>query len=553
MKSFIHLFAFFILSIVLSNNLFANIYSSQLKVTNPDGSPFDGNFADGTPAVLSFFLNDSATSVIIEIIDAVDNSVVQTIDLGALGRSYHEAIWNGEGAITGKSYIYQVTAKQNNYSNTNWTIFYDSGGIGIFSRGLDIVTDMKNPNFGLMYAPNNGGPLGKGITIYNPDGSQYEPFLVAKDLTEGGSVDWGSGDPMIGGIFDDMGRFYISSIPFGEVRRLNSDYSITPVLNSFTNPLGIFITGTGENRTIYLCSDNKVLRAKIGNSDSFNDFVEEVGTFESLIPRVIAIDDDNNLYVGFRENATDLNSLGAGLYKFSLNGNLPVTLNDALWSFEASITHKISDIQIDYGADRNSNADDILYYATRADAGNNDDGIWKIANVNDAFIQPEKVITEIELYGGDDNINARAGIALDAAGNLVLFENANEHIFFISPPGSGIENSFTTTAPELINVTSATDNEESKNGLPTTFNLSQNYPNPFNPSTKIAYSIPKPCFVQLKVYDILGREIKTLVNEFKQAGKYTIDFNAENFASGIYFYKIISGEFSQINKMILTR
>ncbi|MBA4251994.1 MAG: hypothetical protein C0425_11100 [Chlorobiaceae bacterium] len=80
-----------------------------------------------------------------------------------------------------------------------------------------------------------------------------------------------------------------------------------------------------------------------------------------------------------------------------------------------------------------------------------------------------------------------------------------------------------------------------------------NYPNPFNPSTKIVYSIPKPGFVQLKVYDILGREIRTLVEEIKQAGKYTIDFNAENLASGIYFYRINSGEFSQTNKLILTR
>lgn len=92
-----------------------------------------------------------------------------------------------------------------------------------------------------------------------------------------------------------------------------------------------------------------------------------------------------------------------------------------------------------------------------------------------------------------------------------------------------------------------------KTKIPTEYFLEQNFPNPFNPSTTIAYSIPKPGFVQLKVYDILGREIRTLVEEIKQAGKYTIDFNAENLASGIYFYRINSGEFSQTNKLILTR
>lgn len=81
----------------------------------------------------------------------------------------------------------------------------------------------------------------------------------------------------------------------------------------------------------------------------------------------------------------------------------------------------------------------------------------------------------------------------------------------------------------------------------------RNFPNPFNPSTKIVYSIPKTNFVQLKVYDIIGREIKTLVEEIQQPGNYTIDFNPENLASGVYFYRISAGEFSQTNKLILTR
>ena len=553
-KPFINLFFIFIF--FLSTQIFANIYSSQLKVSNPDGTVFDGNFADGTPAVLSFFLNDSATSVIIEIIDAVDKSVVHTIDLGATGRSYHEAIWNGEGAVSNKTYIYQITAKQNNYSNTNWTIFYDSGGIGIFSRGLDIVTDMTHPNFGLMYAPNNGGPLGKGITIYNPDASQFDTFLVAKDVSEGGSIDWGSGDPFAAGVFDDLGRFYVSSIPFGEIRRLNLDYTITPVLTSYTNPLGIFITGTGENRTIYFCSDTKVFKAPIGNDDTFSGFTEEIATFDNIIPRAIAIDDDNNLYVACRTNATDLNSNGAGLYKFSLNGNLPVVITDAIWSFDETVTHKISDMQIDYGNDRNTSNDDVLYYATRADANNNDDGVWKIANLSSAFTQPEKVITEIELYGGDDNINARSGIALDAAGNIILFENANEHIFFIAPPGSGTENSFVTTAPELITVSVATDVED--NNIPTEFSLKQNYPNPFNPSTTIQYSVPSSVKremsnVKLIVYDVLGTEVATLVEENKSPGIYEVEWTATGFASGVYFYRLKAGDFNSVKKLVLMK
>ncbi len=89
--------------------------------------------------------------------------------------------------------------------------------------------------------------------------------------------------------------------------------------------------------------------------------------------------------------------------------------------------------------------------------------------------------------------------------------------------------------------------------LPTGFSLSQNYPNPFNPSTEIRYSILKSSLVTIKVYDFLGREVKTLVNEEKPAGSYTIDFNADNFASGVYFYKITAGSFSRSKKMILLK
>jgi subtilisin-like proprotein convertase family protein len=89
--------------------------------------------------------------------------------------------------------------------------------------------------------------------------------------------------------------------------------------------------------------------------------------------------------------------------------------------------------------------------------------------------------------------------------------------------------------------------------IPSYYSLSQNYPNPFNPVTKITYTLPKSGNVELKVYDILGREVATLVNEVKQAGIYDINFNATNLASGIYFYRIKAGDFSAIKKMVLVK
>ena len=85
------------------------------------------------------------------------------------------------------------------------------------------------------------------------------------------------------------------------------------------------------------------------------------------------------------------------------------------------------------------------------------------------------------------------------------------------------------------------------------FLLSQNYPNPFNPVTTISYQLPDGEFVSLKVYDVLGREVVSLVNDYKPAGKYGTEFDAGNLSSGIYFYRFRSGSFSITKKMLLLR
>ncbi len=95
--------------------------------------------------------------------------------------------------------------------------------------------------------------------------------------------------------------------------------------------------------------------------------------------------------------------------------------------------------------------------------------------------------------------------------------------------------------------------EENTNSMPSKFELKQNYPNPFNPVTNIEYDIPKNSNVKIAVYDNSGKEVSVLVNEFKQAGKYSKSFNAMNLASGVYFYKIQAGDFTAVKKMTLIK
>ena len=90
-------------------------------------------------------------------------------------------------------------------------------------------------------------------------------------------------------------------------------------------------------------------------------------------------------------------------------------------------------------------------------------------------------------------------------------------------------------------------------GVPSEFALSQNYPNPFNPSTKIDYDIATDGNVSVVLFDMSGREVAKLVNDFKPAGYYTVSFNASNLSSGMYFYRISASNFSQTKKMVLVK
>ncbi len=96
------------------------------------------------------------------------------------------------------------------------------------------------------------------------------------------------------------------------------------------------------------------------------------------------------------------------------------------------------------------------------------------------------------------------------------------------------------------------------NIIPEEYSLSQNYPNPFNPTTTISFSIPNIASsfnsnVTLKIYDLLGREVNTLVNEVKQPGSYQVQFDASELSSGIYFYALSAGDFYQTKKLVLLK
>lgn len=135
------------------------------------------------------------------------------------------------------------------------------------------------------------------------------------------------------------------------------------------------------------------------------------------------------------------------------------------------------------------------------------------------------------------------------------FSNDTSQKIIISNAGTpGTSTTYVVAdAIRIISYDPATPVEEENNLIPSEYVLYQNYPNPFNPATTIEYSIKSAGFVSLKVYDLLGKEVALLVNDYKEAGYYSVKFDASELSSGIYFYTLTSGNFKDTKKIILLK
>jgi hypothetical protein len=141
---------------------------------------------------------------------------------------------------------------------------------------------------------------------------------------------------------------------------------------------------------------------------------------------------------------------------------------------------------------------------------------------------------------GDTWRQINTGLTNRSVGSLVI--NLDGHIF-AGTAGDGVFRSVEPT----------TSVEEHPARIPSSFALEQNYPNPFNPSTTIEYALPKSAHVELKVYDVLGNEVQTLVNGKQPAGRHRVQFDGKGLPGGVYFYRIQAGEFVQTKKLTLLK
>ena len=205
----------------------------------------------------------------------------------------------------------------------------------------------------------------------------------------------------------------------------------------------------------------------------------------------------------------------------------------------------------------NSNNNLVLYLSEIWD-----DNQWiSIRRENYHYSESQKMtLFLIEEYWNDQWENVfYESYTFDSNDNLILYlsEEWLNDVWVPIIEGITISDSFNTIIDidgskiELFYKT-ITNVDEGYSGI-LEFSLAQNYPNPFNPSTTISYSIPEQSQVELKVFDVLGREVAMLVNKEQSAGSYKVEFDGSNLTSGIYFYRIQTGYFLQTKKMVLLK
>lgn len=282
----------------------------------------------------------------------------------------------------------------------------------------------------------------------------------------------------------------------------------------------------------------------------------------------------NHLFISAPEDSND-----AGLFA----GNVYIlNKSDSLWEIKQILSPDIGEAFPYFGSSIKTKGD-YLFVGSPGSGSNQSGGsvyIYKIKNDKWEFLK--KIVSPINVirdYFGYSIFVEGDSILIGAPGDvyngtrtarayLYIQNNSNFNLEYVFEPSDSIyhdgfgigvsmnKREFLIGAPYsrkayLYSPYPMSINDEG--GLLTDYFLFQNYPNPFNPVTKIKFSIPKSDIVKIRVYDVLGKEIQTLLNEYKTTGSYEVEFDARNLPSGVYFYRMMSGSNSETKKMLLLR
>ena len=464
-------------------------------------------------------------------------------------------------AIDSSGYVYFVGEQT---GGTQKILKYDSLGILLWAKNFNVITGSnylgiaayKSKYLYITYS-NQNHSLGltkfdtSGLLMWSKSLSEYYHDPSCLTLDTAGYI------YVTGKIFYYAANsFTVKYNPAGDTLWRAIYYpstnggSYTGLSISVDNQKNVYITG-GESYQ-FINSYTTIKYDSLGNRKWVSKYYSPYSSTSFTRGYCVKADNKGNCYV----TGVTLHSLINGVYRYA-----PVTIKygsngDSIWTRLFVLADTIdfgsgSDIAID----DNENIFIPCYYTIKYDKNGN--LLWY---KNNNFPVSREILFENNIYGSggfwEDRLqmlgydNDRGNVIFNqiyptphpviCGGNLTFSNNLYMY-------------AYANDSAILFKYTSNTSLISGNVNRVNNFKLSQNYPNPFNPETKINYELPNDGKVKLMIYDVLGREIKTLVNEVKQAGKYTVEFNGSNFASGVYFYRIESGKFTEVKRMVLVK
>ena len=395
--------------------------------------------------------------------------------------------------ITGSAYLTGTTSSDN-FPTANSFDRFKSGGSDVF------VTKLNAAGNALAYSTYLGGienDVGREIAV---DGSSGDAYVTGRAQAAGfpyTNLDWwgGNNDEAFVAKFNPGGSALVYSIPFGGE---NSDEGNGIAVDKSGN---VYVTGTTSSTDFPIMTpvqptndgDADVFVSKFNDSGSMLLFSTYLGGSNRDEGHSIALDRFGNIYVAGLTTSTNFDTVHA--------------------------------LQTNFG-------------------GLCDAFVTKF-NDNGASLEYSTYL------GGSDEDEAR-GIAVDASGNAYLTGVTTSDNFpterAFQDNRKGQEDIFVAKIADK-----PTSVQELADGVPEIFELGQNYPNPFNPSTTIEFSLPRPGYVNLRVFNLLGEEVATLVDQQLPAGRYKTRWDASGYPNGLYFCRLESGQFLQAKKLTLLK
>lgn len=438
---------------------------------------------------------------------------------------------NGNVYITGKSLIsgYDiVTVKYNTNGIQQWAAIYNgplNGGEEANSVTVDESGNVYVTGYSLASSNNidfitikyNSSGVQQWVRTYDGPGHQYDEAKII--------------------ITDPAGNIYITGWSFGNgtnydyctikynsqgsqqwIARYNNSYNGIDEANSMVVDKNgiVYVTGVSQGSgTNYDFATVKY------NSAGVSQWISRYNGAGNFIDRAnsLKIDSIGNVYVTGNSSGVNLSSdyvtikyNAQGVQQWLSTYNGPADAADV--PMDIALDHSGNIFVTGYSYSSSSN-DDI----TTVKYKNNGNQLW---------------VSRFDYSLFDESIS----LAIDSFNN----------IYVCGYSGSGLNADFVT-----IKYSQAIGIQIISFEIPDQFSINQNYPNPFNPVTKIKFSVPVNTFVNITIYNVTGSEIETIVNNNLTAGTYEADWNAENYPSGVYYYKLIAGNFTQTKKMVLIK